>query len=152
MTISVGLILIILGIVLFIFEAMEPGFFIAIPAGVLFVLGIISVVYPGILFTWWTPLIVAVVVIPMMILSMKFYQKVSPPSLPTTTMGTSLVGDVGKVMVTVVPDDMSGKVKLRNQIWSACSEEVVPEGKKVVVTRSEGVVVWVKEINESDKK
>ncbi|MFO8109031.1 MAG: NfeD family protein [Thermoplasmata archaeon] len=148
---SVGLILIVLGIALLILEATEPGFFIAIPAGVLFVLGVISVIYPSILFTWWTPMIVAAVVIPMMIVSMKFYQGISPPSKPTTTMGSSLVGEVGKVMVRVVPDEISGKVKLKNQIWSATSQVPIPQGSKVVVTKSEGVVVWVKKLKESEE-
>ncbi len=151
MQISLGLILIILGIVLFIIEATEPGFFIAIPAGVLLVLGLISVIYPNLLLSWLTPVIVAAVVIPLMMLSMKFYQKISPPTKPTTTMGSSLIGEVGKVMVAVVPDEISGKVKIKNQIWSATSEHKIPEGTKVMVTRSEGVVVWVKEIKESEE-
>jgi len=152
MDMTLGLILIVLGIALFIFEALEPGFFIAIPAGVLLVLGLIAVAYPDILLTYWTPVIVAVVVIPMMMISMKFYQKISPPSKPTTTMGSSLIGEVGKVMNTVKPDEISGKVKLKNQIWSATSDTTIHEGKKVIVTRSEGVVVWVEEQMESENR
>ncbi len=146
---TLGLILITIGIVLIIFEASEPGFFIAIPGGVMITLGVIAVVYPAILLTYWTPLILAAVVIPLMFLSMKFYQKISPPSKPTTTMSTSLVGETGRVLATVEPDELKGKVKIKNQIWSATSEETIDLGRKVRVVEARGVHVVVKEIKEA---
>ncbi|MFO7991922.1 MAG: NfeD family protein [Thermoplasmata archaeon] len=147
--IEFGLGLVILGIMLFIIEAAEPGFFIAIPAGVLLVLGVIAVLHPDILTTIWTPLIVAVLVIPLMMISMKFYQKISPPTKPTTTMSSSLVGKTGKVMQRVKPDEITGKVKIEHQIWSATSEkEEIEIGEKVIVTDSRGVHIVVKKKEE----
>ncbi len=143
---TIGLILIIIGIVLIILEASEPGFFIAIPGGVMITLGVIAVAFPDILLTYWTPVILAAVVVPLMFLSMKFYQSLSPPSIPTTTMSTSLVGDIGKVMATIQPDDITGKVKLRNQLWSATSDHVIPVGESVKVIEARGVHVVVQEV------
>ena len=142
---TLGLILIVIGIMLFIVEAIEPGFFIAIPGGVLLVLGFIAILYPAILLSIYTPLIVAVVVIPMMIISMKFYQRISPPTRPTTTMSTSLVGKEGKVVKRIEPDEIKGKVKISNQIWSATADSVIEEGNKVVVVEGRGVHIKVKE-------
>lgn len=142
---TIGLILIVVGIILFIVEAVEPGFFIAIPGGVLLVLGFIAVLYPDILLSIYTPLIVAVVVIPMMIISMKFYQRISPPTRPTTTMSTSLVGKEGKVVKRIEPDEIKGKVRISNQIWSATADDFIEEGKKVIVVEGRGVHIKVKE-------
>ncbi len=143
---TLGVILVIVGLVLLLVEASEPGFFLAIPAGVLILLGILAIIYPAILLTIWTPLIVAVVVLPLVFGQMKFYQKISPPTKPTTTMSSSLEGRVGKVLHTVKPDEISGKVKISNEIWSATSESVIAEGSKVVVVKSRGVHVVVEEI------
>ena len=142
---EIGILLIVAGIVLIIVEAIEPGFFIAIPAGVLIVIGIIQISFPEFLMTIYTPLIVAAVVLILTFGSLKFYQKISPPSKPTTTMSSSLQGRVGKVMKTIKPDEITGKVKIENQLWSATSEdEEIEEGEKVVVVEGRGVHLLVK--------
>ncbi len=149
---TLGLILIIIGIVLIIVEASEPGFFIAIPGGVMITLGVIAVAFPEILISIWTPLILAAVVIPLMFLSMKMYQRISPPTIPTTTMSTSLVGEIGKVLAPVEPDDIIGKIKIKNQIWSATAESHIPAGKKAQVIEARGVHVVVREIEDNIKE
>ncbi len=138
-----GIVLIAIGIVLFVAEALDPGFFIAIPGGVIFTLGVIAVAFPEILLTIWTPLIVALVVVPLMFVSMKYYQHISPPSKPTTTMTTSLKGQRGKVMKKVEPDNIRGKVKVNNELWSATAKEEIEEGEKVVITEAKGVHLTV---------
>lgn len=143
---EIGILLIVAGIILIIVEAMEPGFFIAIPAGVLIVIGVIQVSYPEFLVSIYTPIIVAAVVLILTFGSLKFYQKISPPSKPTTTMSSSLEGRVGKVVKTIKPDEITGKVKIENQMWSATSEEeIIEEGKKVIVVEGKGVHLLVKE-------
>jgi len=146
---EIGILLIVAGIALIIVEAVQPGFFIAIPAGVLIVVGIIQSVYPEFLVSIYTPIIVAVVVLILTFGSLKFYQKISPPSKPTTTMSSSLEGRVGKVIKAIKPDEITGKVKIENQMWSATSEEeVIEEGKKVIVVERKGVHLLVKEKKE----
>ncbi len=149
---TIGLILIIIGIVLIIFEASEPGFFIAIPGGVMITLGVIYVAFPDMLISYWTPVIIAAVVIPLMFLSMKMYQKISPPSIPTTTMSTSLVGEIGKVLAAVEPDEITGKIKIKNQTWSATADRYIPAGKRAMVVEARGVHVVVREVKDNIKE
>ena len=146
--VEIGILLIVIGIILIIVEAVEPGFFIAIPAGVLIVLGVIQLSYPEFLVSIYTPIIILVVVLLLTFGSLKFYQKISPPSRPTTTMSSSLVGRVGRVMKTVKPDEITGKVKIENQLWSATADEEIEEGKKIEVVEGRGVHLVVKEIEE----
>jgi len=141
-----GILLIAIGIILAIVEATEPGFFIAIPAGVLITLGFITLIFPEMLYSIWTPLIVALIVIPLMFLSMKYYQYISPPTKPTTTMTTSLKGQEGKVVKEINPDDISGKVRVGSKYWSATAEERIEEGAKVKITEAKGVHVVVEKI------
>ncbi len=141
-----GVLLIALGIILAIVEAADPGFFIAIPAGVLITLGFITLVFPGQLFTIWTPLIVALIVIPLMFISMKYYQYISPPSKPTTTMTTSLKGQEGKVVKEIDPDDISGKIRVGSKYWSATADERIEEGEEVEIVEAKGVHVVVRKI------
>lgn len=144
---EIGILFIVAGIVLIIVEAMQPGFFIAIPAGVLIVIGVIQIAFPEFLISIYTPIIVAAVVLILTFGSLKFYQKISPPSKPTTTMSSSLQGRVGKVMKTIKPDEITGKVKIENQLWSATSEEeIIKKGEKVEVVEGRGVHLLVKRI------
>ncbi len=145
MDITLGLILIIVGILLLIAEAAVPGFFVAIPGGVFLVLGLIALAFPQMLYSLWTPLIVVLIIIPLTFASIKFYQKISPPTKPTTTMSSSLVGKEGKVINKVVRDELQGKVKIDNQMWSATADKEIEEGTWVVVTESKGVHVVVRE-------
>ena len=146
---SYGILLIAIGILLAIFEAMDPGFFVAIPAGVLITLGFILIFFPGQLYRFWTPIVVAAVVIPLMFISLKFYQTISPPSKPTTTMTTSLIGETAQVVKDIEPDTISGKVKVRgNKIWSATADEEIDAGEKVKVIDAEGVKLVVKRLEE----
>jgi len=141
-----GILLIAIGIMLAIFEAADPGFFIAIPAGVLITLGFIILAFPDMLLTPWTPLIVALVVIPLMFISMRYYQYISPPSKPTTSTPTSLKGREGKVVKEIDPDDISGKVRVGSKYWSATADERIEEGAKVKIVEGKGVHVVVKKI------
>jgi len=145
---SLGLILVVIGILLLIIEVVEPGFFLAIPGGVLLVLGIIGLAYPELLTTIWTPVIVALVVTPLMVISLKFYQRLSPPTKPTTTMSSSLKGKTGRVLKTIQPEQIKGKIRIENQIWSATADTVIEEGKKVEVIEGRGVHLLVKEVEE----
>ncbi len=146
-----GLAMIVVGIVLLVAEALDPGFFIAIPGGVLVVLGIMAIAVPSLVLTIWSPIIVGAVVVILLLVTMKFYQNISPPTTPITTGSDSLRGQKGKVVQKIDPDDISGKVRIDNQTWSATADEEIEEGTKVVVTKSEGVHVVVKELKEVGK-
>ena len=144
---TVGLIMLVIGVIMLMVEAATPGTFIAVPATVLIVLGIIAMAVPGFLYSIWSPIIAVVVGIPMTLVTMRFYAHFSPPSPPTTTVGESLISRQGIVTVEIRPHSISGKVRIGNDIWSATSDETIHAGERVLVTGSEGVHVIVKHLN-----
>lgn len=144
---ELGLAFVIGGIVLLLAEAASPGAFMLVPATVLLVLGAIGLIAPGLLLSWWSPLITALIVVPTTILTIKFYQKLAPPAPPETTVATSLVGQMGVVVTEVVPQNLKGKVRIANDDWSATSSKPIPAGTKVIVKSSEGVHVMVEEVH-----
>jgi len=145
---ELALAFVIIGILMLLAEAASPGSFILVPATVLLVLGGVGLVFPEWLLTWYAPVIAAVIVVPMFFVTIKMYQKLAPPAPPETTVASSLVGLTGVVEREIVPDSMKGKVRIKNDTWSATSTKVIPVGKKVVVSASEGVHVKVEEIPE----
>ena len=134
------------GIILLLAEAASPGAFMLVPATVLLILGAIGLIAPSILLSWWSPLLTAIIVVPTTILTIKFYQKLAPPAPPETVVATSLVGQMGVVVTDVVPHNLTGKVRIANDTWSAISDKLIPAGSKVRVKASEGVHVTVEEI------
>ena len=143
---TVGLALLVIGILMILAEVASPGAFILVPATVLIVLGAIGMVAPDILVSWWSPIIAVVILLPMTYVTMMMYQKLAPPAPPETTVATSLVGMTGVVERTVMPDTLVGKVRIEHDSWSATSNKEIPVGRKVVVKASEGVHVTVEEV------
>ncbi len=147
-----GLIFVIIGIVMLLAEASSPGFFIGIPATILIVIGLFGIAFPELFFTIWSPIIAAIVAVVATIGIITFYKKLAPPEPPTTTVGESLIGKKGMVIVDTDPDSLTtGKVKLGSDIWSATSARTLKEGTRVVVVASEGVHITVKEISKRSR-
>jgi len=144
--VSVGLAMLIIGILMILAEVASPGAFILVPATVLIVLGAIGMVEPKILLSWWSPIIAVVILLPMTYVTMLMYQKLAPPVPPETTVATSLVGMTGVVEREVLPNILTGKVRIAHDTWSATSSRAIPVGRKVVVKASEGVHVTVEEV------
>lgn len=142
----IGLGFVITGIIMLLAETAVPGFFIAVPGTVLIVLGLIGMAFEGFITTVWSPVIALVVAVPTIILTMMLYQKLAPPAPPETTVGSSLIGKAGIVVTNVVPNSIRGKVKIKNDIWSATSTVPIPAGRRIVVIKSEGVHVTVQEL------
>ncbi len=142
---ELGLALLIIGILMVLAEVSAPGFFILVPATVLIVLGGVGLIAPDILLQWYTPIIAAVVAIPMTYITIKLYQRLAPPAPPETTVATSLIGKEGIVVTDVQEDSLKGKVRIENDTWSASSDHLIKAGTKVRVRSSEGVHVVVEE-------
>jgi membrane protein implicated in regulation of membrane protease activity len=140
---DLGLIFIIIGVLMLLAEAVTPGAFLVVPATVLLVLGLIA---PEFLLSIWSPILAVVIGVPVFFLTVKTYQKLSPPMPPTTTVATSLIGMEGLVITDTCPNNLKGKVKIENEIWSATSTRPIPAGYKVKVVHSEGVHVKVEPI------
>jgi inner membrane protein len=145
---EVAIALVLAGVVLLVIEALSPGAFLLVPATIVIIIGILGLIYPGLLFSYWSPIIAVVLFVPMTYVTIKLYQRLAPPAPPQTTVATSLVGQKGVVTKTVHPNSLTGKVRIDHDIWSATAGKEIAEGTKVVVKSSEGVHVTVEEVPE----
>lgn len=147
---ALGILLVIIGLVLLIVEVFTPGVFVIIPASVLIILGILGIIEPAFLLTWWAVLTAILVAVPVTILTLFAYRYLGSPEPPTTTITDTLVGKKGVVVVDTIPGTLKGKVRIDSDIWSANSVQPIPKGAGVKVKRSEGVHVFVEEDGQSD--
>ena len=134
---DLGLMFIIIGVIMLLAEAVTPGVFLVVPATVLIVLGAIGLIAPGLLLSMWSPIIALVIGVPVFMVTVRAYQKLSPPCLQPPA------GDVadrngGVVVTEVCPNNIRGKVKIQNDIWSATSTRPIEVGYRVRVVHSEG--------------
>lgn len=145
---TVGYSLIALGVVMFLVEAMMPGFFIAVPGSILVILGVAAFYVPFDRFLALAPLVVILAGVPATAITIWTYKRLAPPeAAPTTRSADNLVGLEGKVTRTIDPDSMKGKVKLGRENWSATTDAaVIPEGLRVRVKRVDGVVLIVEPV------
>lgn len=138
---------IIAGALLFLWEVSMPGFFIAIPATVAVVLGVVGLFVPGFFTSPWVVLVGVLVALPVTAVVIKAYKRFAPPGdAPTTSTGASLVGREGIVTVEVEPETTRGKVRITGAIWSARSaadDTRIPVGTRVIVQEAVGVHVVV---------
>ena len=145
MDFNLGWLMIIIGLLLLIVEAAQPGFFVAVPGTTLIVLGAVVLLIPEYAQDW-APWIIVITALISSIITVFMYRRLAPGQEPSTTSQDILAGMDGTVIKTIVPDSISGKVQIENQTWSATSDIVIEKGKKIKVISSEGVHVKVKEI------
>lgn len=144
---NIGYGLIILGILLFLAEALIPGFFMAVPATVLLIVGFLALFSPDLgFFGVWAPIVCIVVGVPATVATLWFYRRMArPDQAPTTQTAENLVGIEGIVTAEVLPDSMRGKVKLGHQSWSATTHgPAIPPHARVRVVAVDGVILIVK--------
>ena len=141
---TVALIIIIIGALLILVEAMNPGAFMVIPGTVLVIVGIIGYIVPDFLFSIYSPLTAIIIAIPITVATIYLYRIFAKPVPPTTTVSDSLIGKKGKVTVRTGPNDLKGKVRIGMDIWSANSDEEIEEGTDVEVVSAEGVHITVR--------
>lgn len=144
----ISIALIVVGAILLIVEAFTPGAFMVIPGTVLVIVGIIGAIYPSMMESWWSPVIAVAIAVPIAIVTTKVYQRLAVPEPPVTTVADSLVGRKGIVVVSTESGNMKGKVKVGSEVWSATSDEPLEAGVEVIIERSEGVHVHVRELTE----
>ena len=70
---------ILVGVALFLWEVSMPGFFIAVPATVAVVLGIIGMVSPEFLTSPWVVLVGVLVAAPVTVIAIRVYRRLAPP-------------------------------------------------------------------------
>ena len=146
--IALGWVLIVIGAVLLLVEVYQPGYFIAVPATVLVILGVLLLLGVDILSSPAGLIVGVLAAIVAASVTVWLYSRLTPGKEPPKTLSRdSLVGLEGTVVTPVDPETLAGKVRLGSMDWSARSESGgIPVGRRVIVVHSEGVHVVVKEI------
>jgi len=145
---SLGWVMIVLGAFLLLVEASSPGFFIAVPATVLLILGILLLMGVDIYSSGWGVLVGVIAAIGAAAVTVWLYSRITPNvHSPTTISRDSLVGKEGIVTVRVDENSLSGKVTIASSDWSAhtAGGTILP-GTRVRVVKSEGVHIVVEEV------
>jgi inner membrane protein len=137
------------GLVLIVFEIFFPGFFIAVPGGALFMGGALALAFPWLMFeSAWAWLLWPVLLGIATYANVMLYKRWSPASdRPLTLTADSLPGETALVVTPIDTETLTGKVRVKGQVWSARTEGVaIPAGTTVRIVRSEGVHVVVEPI------
>jgi membrane-bound ClpP family serine protease len=144
---TLGWLLIVVGAILLLAEMHSPGFFAAVPATVLIILGILLLLGIDIFNSGWGVIIGVTVAICAAVVTVWMYSKITPNESPTTISRDTLIGMEGRVIKTVDAYTISGKVVIGSTEWSAHSTgEIIPEDRPVRVVNSEGVHIVVEEV------
>ena len=146
---SLGWMMIVLGALLLLGEVYSPGFFIAVPATVLLILGILLLMGIDIYSSGWGVLIGVITALIAAGITVFMYSRINKDEKsPTTISRDSLVGKEGIVKVEVDENSLKGKVTIASSDWSAHTlGGKIPTGKRVRVVKSEGVHIIVEEVN-----
>lgn len=145
-TMYIAMALVVFGLILVLAEATMPGGYLLIPGIDMLVIGAYAILFPDYLYTWVTPVVAAVLTVPVVIGTLMLYRRLGKTEPPSTTVTGSLIGKTGKVTVDTVPGNIKGKVKIGSDVWSASSDIPLPVGTEVVVDSAEGVHVHVKKL------
>jgi membrane-bound ClpP family serine protease len=150
---SIGWGLIALAIILFVVEVMLPGqTFLMVPGTFFATLGVIALATGSESFTFGFGLLIALAMtVISAVLTFAAYKKLGKVQPPQTTVAESLIGKKGKVTKKIIPDEISGKVRIGTEVWSAKADEPIEEGKYVEVVDSRGVHVVVVEVESPHK-
>ena len=145
--VTLGIFLLLIGIVLFAVEIIHPGALLLIPATVVLAVGILILVGAQSLFyTPYGPAIIVSVALAAAVLTIPYYRYVAMPHKPMSTITSNLEGELGVVIAPVVPDTLKGKVRVNSEVWSARSSRPIPSGTRVRILRGEGVSVEVEPV------
>ena len=140
-------ILIGIGVVFLIIEAVSPGFFLGVPGAALIALGVFSFFAYDLIFTPYGIMVAVIAAVIAAIVTILIYRKISPEKKPSTISKDTIIGKKGQVTVDVEPDTLSGKVEIEGAIWSAKSTgNIIPVGTYVTVKEMHGVHVIIEEV------
>ncbi len=150
MVLLIGVALVVAGAFLFSIELIHPGALLLIPGSVLLVAGSIALLFDeSVILTIPGLLAIVVGVLLATYVQIQYYLRVAPTHRPMSTTARGLAGAEGIVIAPVVPDTLSGKVRLGSEVWSARSNRAIAAGTRVRVVTGEGVAVTVLPVEES---
>ncbi|HEV2167043.1 MAG TPA: NfeD family protein [Thermoplasmata archaeon] len=139
-----GIVIVVVGLVLFAIELAHPGALLFIPGSVLVVGGFLYLFLPSVLLdSPIGPIVVILAALLAGLLQIPYYRRVAPTHVPLSTTVRSFEGQTAFVTAAIVPNTLKGKVRVGTEIWSATSSAPIPAGAYVRVVRGEGVSLWV---------
>ncbi|MFG1530538.1 MAG: NfeD family protein [Thermoplasmata archaeon] len=141
---TLGILIVIFGLGLIVFEFIHPGAILLIPGSILVVIGALYLLYPNALLdSIYGPIAIVTVALLAVLVEIPYYRYIAPERPPMTTTTAGLLGRVGVVTSPVVPDTLRGKVRIDSETWSARSDQEIPVGTRIRVVGGEGVSVVV---------
>jgi inner membrane protein len=144
---SIGILIVVVGVILLAFELVHPGALLLIPGSILLVAGLLYLLLPNVLLSSpLGPIAIILAAVVGALIEIPYYRWVAPTHRPLSTTSGGLVGDEAIVVAPVVPNTLKGKVRIRSEIWSARSTVPIPAGTRVRVVHGEGVSVSVEPI------
>lgn len=139
-----GILIVVIGIIVLALEFVHPGALLLIPGSILLVGGLLYLFLPDFLLnTPYGIVVVLAAAVVATLIEIPYYRWIAPTHGPMTTTSAGLVGEIGTVIVPVIPDTLKGKVRIKSEIWSVQSAEPIPAGTKVRVVAGEGVALKV---------
>ena len=144
---TIGIALVVVGVILLAFELIHPGALLLIPGSILLVAGFLYLFLPNeLLDSYVGPVAIIVVAIVAAMIEIPYYRWVAPTHWPLSTTSAGLVGAEAIVTTPIVPNTLKGKVRVRSEVWSARASVPIPVGTRVRVVHGEGVSVTVEPI------
>lgn len=139
-----GVALIIAGVILLGLELAHPGALLLVPSFVLLAAGVVITIFGAGLLTS-LPGIAAIVAAAIFaaLIEIPYYRWVAPTHRPMTTTSAGMAGQLGVITAAVQPNTMRGKVRVQREIWSAQSDQPIPEGTEVRIVAGDGVTLQV---------
>jgi len=142
-----GLLLIVLGLLLFALEIKIPSY------GLLTAGGLTSLVFGSMILIdsstpdlqlslrFVVPVVVSFAGIAILLVRLGLAAQRQPPA----TGATAMIGEVAEAITSIAPD-RAGSVALRGEIWHAIADEPIPEHARVRVTGVEGLTLTVRHL------
>lgn len=148
-----GILMVVIGIILLALELAHPGVLLFIPGSIIMVAGFLYLLLPDVLLdSIFGPIIVIVAAIIATLIEMRYLLWIAKPGEPMSTTTAGLIGESAIVTVAIVPHTLKGKVRVRSEIWSAISDQPIPEGTQVRVVHGEGVSLRVEPVDPAAPK
>jgi membrane protein implicated in regulation of membrane protease activity len=153
-SILVGALIIVIGFVMLLADIAHPGLFLLIPAAVLVAAGLILLLAPDV---FYTNTVAAVLVIMAAgaggaVIALPVYSKLAPRHAPLASTIETLTGLTARVVTSVEPNSMKGKVRVRGEVWSATADRTIPEGSDVEIIGGEGIILKVRGLPPKQEK
>jgi inner membrane protein len=139
-----GVLLIVIGLALFAFELAHPGALLLIPGSVLVMAGLLYTFFPStLLSTPYGAIAIILAAIVGALVQLPYYKYVAPNHRPMASTASGFAGESGVVVSPIVPNTLSGKVRVRTEVWSARADVPIPAGTRVKILSGEGVSLKV---------